>query len=159
MNRGIPSLAVSADTEEKNPDLVADIVVQLVKMITTETGFIIPPSKGINVNVGNTDGYTSVSDFEFRATKIGLAGSVGLQFTDSLQYGCPIGAAFGLPPLDFPGMCLAIPYTAAGYPADESPNSEGNAILTGPVVALSAMQGTFQADADTEATIFGGLGL
>jgi hypothetical protein len=157
MNRGIPGIAVSADTSEKNPDLVADIVVDLVSKLIRRNGLALPSQNGLNVNVANTKGFTSVADFEYRQTKIGLAGSVGLLFVDNLGDNCPIAAAYGLPKLPYSGMCLASPFTAAGYPEDNDISSENNAILSGPIVSLSAIQGTYQASAAVEKEIFGTL--
>lgn len=157
MNRGIPALAVSADTDEENPDLVADIVVDLVSKLTRLNGFALPSRNGLNVNVGNTEGFASVADFQYKQTKIGLSGSVGLLFVDNMGDTCPLAAALGVPKLPYSGMCLTSPYTDAGYAEDNDVNSENNAILSGPIVSLTAIQGTYQASEDVEKQIFGAL--
>jgi hypothetical protein len=44
-----------------------------------------------------------------------------------------------------PGVSIAVPYTAVGYPLDEDKNAEGN--VFGPlIVTVSPMQGLYAAD-------------
>jgi 5'-nucleotidase len=134
INRGIPTLAISADGNETQPRLVADLMVKLIESLySTKYGkIIIPSGLGLNVNFPllSTD-FTHVDDYTFVPTKVGVAvNSVGLQFFEKLS-DCPSAVAFGLGEVDLPGLCFAVPYTDAGYPEDSDPMSEGNVIQNG----------------------------
>lgn len=137
INKGIPSIAVSADSDEERPDLIADLIVELIDRMGASL------QGGLNVNIPNTAGY-EYDDFEFVPTQIGLAASIALQFVENLQTDCPFAALFGV---DFPhpGMCVVAPYTDV-VDEDPDPASEFNAISSGPVVAISPMQSTYQGD-------------
>ena len=147
INRGIPSMAVSADGDEEQSDLVGELMVKLVASIIDKDGSIkIPSGYGLNVNLPLLEEDTFVEDYEFVPTQVGIAvNSVGLLFAEKLSE-CPLAAAFGLGGVDLPGLCLASPYTDAGYPLDDDPSSEGNVISNGErQIAVSLIEGTYAA--------------
>eukprot|EP00523_Entomoneis_sp_CCMP467_P005375 CAMPEP_0168763504 /NCGR_PEP_ID=MMETSP0724-20121128/24397_1 /TAXON_ID=265536 /ORGANISM="Amphiprora sp., Strain CCMP467" /LENGTH=314 /DNA_ID=CAMNT_0008812709 /DNA_START=175 /DNA_END=1119 /DNA_ORIENTATION=- len=145
INRGIPTIAVSADSDEEQPDLVAELIVKLV----AESAGKIPSGLGLGVNLPLLEEDTTVADYTFVPTRVGTAvNSVGLLFVEKLS-DCPLAAAFGLGNVPFPGLCLAIPYTDAGYELDDDPTSEGNVIINGKQqIAVSVIEGTYQAPLD-----------
>ncbi len=149
LNLGIPAIAVSASRDDETPEeaaLIAAITLEVVKAVDGPRGIRLPPGTGLNVNIPDVDPDASdVDDFGFVPTRVGIASNIGPQFYEKIGES-PIAVAFGIPPgLPLPGVSVEIPYTAAGYPEDDSPKSEGNAIgeLT---VTVSPIEGTYAAD-------------
>ena len=141
------AMAVSADGDEEQSDLVGELMVKLVASIIDKDGSIkIPSGYGLNVNLPLLEEDTFVEECEFVPTQVGIAvNSVGLLFAEKLSE-CPLAAAFGLGGVDLPGLCLASPYTDAGYPLDDDPSSEGNVISNGErQIAVSLIEGTYAA--------------
>ena len=156
INRGIPSMAVSADGDEEQTDLVGELMVELIGNLPRNPngGLAMPAHSGLNVNFPLLEADTGVADYSFVRANVGIAvNSVGLLFVDDLTT-CPFAEAFGAA-VPLPGLCLAAPYTSAGYPEDNSPSSEGNVITNGQrQIAVSVIQGTYAADSATEEAVF-----
>lgn len=149
INKGIPAIALSAGNEEENSELIAELALMVIERAFSS----IPPGYGLNVNFPDTVEGTTAADYSFVSSKVGLNGQVGLLFAEDLTE-CPFAAAFGAS-VPFPGMCLAAPITAAGYPEDADPTSEYNVITAeGQLnVAVSVIEGTYHAAGDFEITL------
>jgi 5'-nucleotidase len=159
LNRGIPSIACSADASESETDLVGRLMVKLLNGIPrTSTGGVQLNGAGLNVNFPKLDANTTVSEYSFFGTTTGVAtNTVGLRFVPLLS-ACPIAIGAGLGSVNLPGMCFAAPYTAAGYPFDGNPFSEGNLISNGQrSIAVTVIEGTFQASPTVSANVLGSL--
>jgi 5'-nucleotidase len=155
LNKGYPTIAVSADSPDGTPEeaeLIAQLTLKVVEAVDGKKGINLEPGTGLSVNIPDTDVDPALSvldDFEFKLTRIGGAANIGLQFYERLG-DSPIANLFGIPPgFPLPGLSVEVPYTAAGYPVDDSDMSEGN-VLDDLVVTVSPIQGTYQADDKTE---------
>ncbi len=149
LNLGIPAIAVSAgrfDADAGEPELIAELTLEVVEAVTGKEGVNLPAGIGLSVNIPDIDPATqALGDFSFEQTRVGLAANIGPQFYEMIG-DSPIANAFGIPPgTPFPGVSLEIPYTVAGYPEDKSRKSEGN-VLDDLVVTISPIQGTYAAD-------------
>ena len=145
MVRGYPAIAVSASPFDAAPaaTVIAGIMGRLIdeKLIDKDGELILKAGEGFNVNIptvvdltGSIPSIGEPSDYDFKLTKIGLAGVLGAPkyFNDFAD--CPIAQIVAGGALNgFPGLCAINPYPLAGYPEDNDRKSEGNAI--GPVVA------------------------
>lgn len=161
LNRGIPSMAVSADGDEEQVELVGQLMVKLIGDLPRgQDGNVVlagegdPQNIGLNVNFPLLEEGTSASDYTFAAARVGTAvNSVGLIFAEDLTT-CPLAAAFGAS-VPLPGLCLAIPYTDAGYAEDTNPQSEGNVISNGKrQIAVSVIEGTYSASVSVAEHVF-----
>ena len=146
LNKGIPAVAVSAVSgDAAQAEVVAELVVKLVAQLDGRNGVKLPVNIGLNVNMPAIDVATqSADDFIFKFTRIGTSSTMGLQFYVALGES-PVAQSFGIPAeTDLPGVSVEIPATLAGYPEDNSPNSESNA-LQPKTVTVSVIQGTYAA--------------
>lgn len=170
MNRGIPSVAISAAQEEQNPGLVAQIMVRFVdSLIVGTTGegtteLAIPPYYGLNVNLPATTDGSVVDDYSFVKSKIGRAAFLAPKFFDVLgtspavQSNDELAALRSLP---FPGLGISVPYSGegSGYQMDSSETSEYNVISADSMaISVSVIQSTYQAPKEVEKEIFDSLG-
>lgn len=149
LNKGIPAIAVSADSDDETvaeSDLIAELTLKVVEAVDGRHGIRLPPGTGLNVNIPDVDPATNdADDFNFKQTRIGTASQIGLQFYENIG-DSPIAQAVGIPPnIGLPGTSVEIPYTNAGYPEDNSSRSEGN-VVDGTTIAVSPIQGTYAAD-------------
>lgn len=167
MSRGNPAIAVSASLfEAENPlavPRIAEIAARFVdEVVIDDHGeLVLEGGQGFNVNIPNvfdieTGQVGAVDDFEFELTKFGLASPLGgpVYFRDledcAVQRLLLDGALNGQS-----GLCVVAPYFDAGYPLDDHPNSEGNAIgevstpffqpIPGFTVTVSPIQFTLEA--------------
>jgi len=157
LNKRIPAMAVSAEgDDEASAAIVAALTVRLVDAVTGKDGVTVklPRGIGLNVNTPAIDPLTSsADDFRFEYTRIGDSANFGLRFYERLG-DSPVAVAFGIPEgLPLPGVSIEIPASAAGYPEDDSPRSESNA-LGEKVVTVSPIQGTYAADPRAERQAF-----
>lgn len=153
LNKGIPAIAVSADSDDETAaeaELIAEIALAVVAAVDGPGGVRLPKGTGLNVNIPDVDPVANtVEDFDFEATRVGLAANIGLQFYENLG-DSPIAQAVGIPPdIGLPGVSVEIPYTNGGYPLDDAPESEANA-LGGTTVTVSPIRGTYAADSKQE---------
>jgi 5'-nucleotidase len=160
LNRGIPAIAISADSDDETTveaELIAAVTMKVVAAVDTAGGIALPSGIGLNVNIPDVDpGANDTDDFGFTLTRVGLASNIGPRFYEHLG-DSPIAVFLGIPAgFPFPGVSVEIPYTAAGYAADDSPRSEGN-VLGGVTVTISPIQGTYQASQTEEGQVRGGL--
>lgn len=158
LNKGVPAIAVSA--RSGNPaaaTVVAAITVRLVAALDGPNGVRLPTGIGLNVNTPAIEpGHNSADGFTFVTTTIGDSAPAGLQFYEHLG-DSPMARRRGVAANERdPGVSLEIPATGAGYPEDPSPGSESNAIRAG-VVTVSAIQGTYAADAAAREAVKDGL--
>lgn len=149
LNKGIPAIAVSADSDDETvaeAELIAAVTLQVIDAVDTRWGIRLPRGTGLNVNIPDVDpAANDADDFRFKLTRIGTAAQIGLQFYEDLGES-PIAQAFGIPAgIGLPGTSVEIPYTNAGYAEDTSSRSEGNA-LGGTDVTVSPIQSTYAAD-------------
>ncbi|MEM7409823.1 MAG: 5'/3'-nucleotidase SurE [Myxococcota bacterium] len=149
LNKGLPAIAFSADNDDETvaeAELIAAIALRVVAAVDGRHGIRLPRGTGLNVNIPDVDpDTTDAHDFSFKQTRIGTASNIGLQFYENIG-DSPIAQAVGIPPnIGLPGVSVEIPYTAAGYPEDTRPSSEGNA-LGGTTVTVSPIQATYAAD-------------
>ena len=154
LNRGIPAIACSADTTEPNPIFIGRLMTKFINALNrTSTGGLNLGGVGLNLNFPRTEPGAAIDEYSFFPTTTGIAtNSVGLQFVANLRTDCPF--ATGPASVALPGLCLARPYTAAGYPLDSNPLSEGNLIQDGQrSIAVSVIEGTYQADAAITQTV------
>jgi 5'-nucleotidase len=114
INRGIPSIACSADTSEPNTALIGQLMVKLINGLSrTATGGINLGGAGLNVNFPRLDANTGINDYSFYGTNVGIAtNSVGLRFIAKLS-DCPIAAQLGVIS-SLPGLCLDAPFYGFG---------------------------------------------
>lgn len=155
LNRGIPAIACSADSAEPNPVFVGRLMTKFINGLNrTSTGGLNFGGVGLNLNFPRTVPGASIDEYSFIATTTGVAtNSVGLRFVANLS-ACPLAVASGVN-VPLPGLCFDAPYTAAGYPLDANPLSEGNLIQDGQRnIAVSVIEGTYQADAAISQTVF-----
>lgn len=171
MARGNPAIAVSAslsETDTENPlatRRIAELVGKLIDetVICDDGTLILEGGQGLNVNMPNiydlaTETVGDLDDYDFQLTKVGLASPFGgwkwfPDLTDSFVQQALAGGLLN----GFSGLSPEIPYTEAGFPLDEDPDSEGNAIgqLFGPalepistfVVTVSPIEFTLTAPA------------
>ena len=159
LNKRVPAIAVSAEgSAADDAEIVAELVVKLVDALTTRSGRVrLPRGIGLNVNTPAIDAATqSADDFAFVLTRIGESANFGLQFFENLG-DSPVARGFGIPAdIQLPGVSLAIPASSAGYPVDDDPRSESNA-LAPLVVTLSPIEGTPAADSADEGRVRGSL--
>ena len=159
LNKRVPAIAVSAEgSAADDAEIVAELVVKLVDALTTRSGRVrLPRGIGLNVNTPAIDAATqSADDFAFVLTRIGESANFGLQFFENLG-DSPVARGFGIPAdIHLPGVSLAIPASSAGYPVDDDPRSESNA-LAPLVVTLSPIEGTPAADSADEGRVRGSL--
>lgn len=151
LNKGIPAIAVSgASGDAEQAEVIAALTVKLVDELDGEHGVILPAGIGLNVNMPKIDIVTqSVDDFSFEFTRIGRSSTMGLQFYEVLGES-PAAVLFGIPSeTTLPGVSVEIPAALAGYPEDDSVQSESNA-LRAKTVTVSVIQGTYAADKPTE---------
>ena len=143
INKGIPAMAMSATTDEANPELIAQLALKVIDTTFPTLQSLEGENLGFNVNFPTTTDGTTADDYSLVASKIGLNGLVGLEFILDMT---ECSFASGLPAL--PGMCLALPITSAGYPEDSDPLSEYN-VITGSdnprQIAISWIDGTYAA--------------
>ena len=149
LNKGIPAIAVSADNDDETPEeaeLIAEVTLKVVAAVDGRHGVRLSRGTGLNVNIPDVDPEANnAADFNFKATRVGTAANIGLQFYEDLGES-PIAQAFGIPAnIGLPGVSVEIPYTNGGYAEDTSSRSEGNA-LGGTTVTVSPIQGTYAAD-------------
>ncbi len=155
INKGIPAIAVSAgmaDGTLGEPALIAALTIKVVNSVDGKHGIKLKPGTGLNVNIPDID-LEPATDFEddvkFRLTRVGTASEVGLRFYEDIG-DSPIANIVGIPPgIGLPGLSVDRPYTAAGYPEDESRRSEHN-VLGDLTVTVSPIQGTYAADKRNE---------
>lgn len=160
LNKGIPAIALSADSDDETTEeaeLIAELALRVVESVDGRWGVQLPSDTGLNVNFPDVDPATmDASDFRFRQTRIGRAAQIGLQFFEDIGES-PIAQAVGIPAeIGLPGVSVAIPFTEAGYAADNSSVSEGNA-LEGVTVTVSVIEGTYAADFFKEIRVRRGL--
>lgn len=150
LNKGIPAIAVSAaNGNADEAEVVAELVVRLVDALDGPNGVGLPAGTGLNVNTPPIDTAGSdADDFRFVFTQIGSSASFGLQFFENLG-DSPVAQGYGIPAdIGLPGVSIAMPPESAGYPVDDSPRSESNA-LGELVMTVSPIQGTYAADRST----------
>jgi len=150
MQRGLPAIAVSGslyDPGSKNVKeaalVIAELTVKLVetKLVDEDGGLILAGGQGLNINIpsitnDDTGFVGAVDNYTFKLTKIGSAPiSIGSKFFEDMGESPLVQALAGSVLNGLSGLAIVFPYTAAGYPLDANPNSEGNAI--GPVVAIT----------------------
>jgi len=153
MVRGNPAIVVSASLfDAQNPLAVARITELTVKFIEDvvivtdrnddeSSKVILKAGEGLNVNIPTVFdsnalpfpgglAASSVDDYEFKLTKIGLASPLGgpKYFRDLADSPIAVETSGGLFN-GLPGLSVEIPYFANGlYPIDDHRRSEGNAI-------------------------------
>jgi broad specificity polyphosphatase/5'/3'-nucleotidase SurE len=154
INKGYPAIALSGagGVLPANPEVNAALSVRLVESLQASGGPLLPINTGLNVNLPAFAGCTSADDYKFVFTKIGISAQWGLKFYERLGDN-PAGSQYVLPDYrSLPGVSGANPITAAGYPEDDDPASEQNALDSG-VVTISVIEGTYQADAAKETIV------
>ncbi len=150
LNKGLPAIAVSADSDDETTEeaeLIAAVTLRIVEAVDGgPRGIRLPAGTGLNVNVPDVDpAVSSADDFDFQLTRIGSAAQIGLRFYENIG-DSPTAQLFGIPPnIGLPGTSVELPFTAAGYPEDDSPKSEFN-VLGGTTVTISPIQPNYQAD-------------
>jgi 5'-nucleotidase len=157
INKGYPAIALSGaggfgPVLPATPEINAALSVKLIESLQTSGGPLLPINTGLNVNLPAFAEGTSADDYEFVFTKVGISAQWGLKYYEHLG-DSPIGRQY-LPPgaHSLPGVIIGNPITAVGYPEDDDPASEQNALNTG-VVTISVIEGTYQADAVKEAIV------
>ncbi len=155
LNKGIPAIALSADSEEaEEAEVVAELTLQLIEEITRDGVVRLPPFTGLNVNFPPIDAATqTASDFGFKLTNVGRAANIGVVFYENLGDGV-LARAVGIPAdIGLPGVGveaqddrLGLPPVDVGHPADNSPLSEWNALAAGDAVTVSVIESTYAAD-------------
>lgn len=144
INRGIPSVAVSADGDTaNNPVLAAEtaqIVLKLVheleRRATPQDGALLPEGTGLNVNVPKFAAGTGDS-LPFARAVVGTWSTVLPKFVVDLSAD-PVAAKLGITTA-LPGITFG-----AMDPATAEPNSEGLLIGQGKI-AVSVIEGNFGA--------------
>lgn len=155
LNKGIPAIALSADSEEaEEAEIVAELTIQLIEELTRNGRIHLPRFTGLNVNFPPMHAATQTAhDFGFKLTNVGRASNIGATFYENLGDGV-LARAFGIPAnIGLPGVGieaqddrLGLPPVDLGYPADDSPLSEWNALEAGDVVTVSVIESTYAAD-------------
>ena len=155
LNKGIPAIAFSADSEEaEEAEIVAELAIQLIDEITKRGRVRLPAFTGLNVNFPPMDAATQTAhDFGFKLTKVGRAANIGVTFYENLGDGV-IARVVGIPAdIGLPGVGieaqddrLGLPPVDVGHPSDDSPLSEWNALAAGDVVTISVIESTYDAD-------------
>lgn len=151
LNKGIPAIAVSASTSDAtDAPLVAALTLKLVSAIEHDGHVVLPTGIGLNVNTPAFDltatPNKTVADFDFALTRIGKAADFGLKFFAKLSDSSVAEAYLPAAYLAYPGVSIEMPYTAAGYAADNDPRSETNKIeADANAVTVSPIQGTYEA--------------
>lgn len=144
INRGIPSVAVSADSNTANNDVLAaetaQIVLKLVRELerraTPQDGALLPEGTGLNVNVPRFEAGAGDS-LPFARALVGVYSTVLPKFVVDLSAD-PTAAKLGIT-AHLPGITLG-----AMDPATAEPNSE--ALLVGQgKIAVSVIEGNFGA--------------
>ncbi|MEQ8689429.1 MAG: hypothetical protein RIC89_01145 [Pseudomonadales bacterium] len=88
---------------------------------------------------------SKAADFQYLYTQIGTSSNIGLRFVEDLGADA-FARRVGVPAdLNLPGVVVAVPPSAAGYPEDSASNSESGA-LKPHTVTVSPIQGTYAAD-------------
>jgi 5'-nucleotidase len=158
INKGIPAIAFSADSNELNLPLMVQLCIKVISSIKRKNdgSLQFPQGLGLNVNLPNTKGSKTVSNFTYAETRVGIASNFGLEFVSNLVADCPYYKATG-GNSSAPGLCITIPYTAAGIIVDNNPLSEANALLGRVnVVTVSPIESTFQASSTLSNLLFKG---
>lgn len=166
LNRGIPAIAVSHADFASRPHKalaagaveyeIADVVVRLVAAVEAakEGGELLPRGLGLNVNIPKFAAGQGAA-LPFMLTKVGVASSVVPVFFERLS-DSPLAVRMKAG-ADAPGISFATPEmpqvpTGVVLPADESGESEGNAIRAG-VVTVSVIVGVPEAKPQDRAKI------
>lgn len=155
LNKGIPAIALSADTEDAaEAAVIAELTLRLVSALTHDGQVQLQPRTGLNVNFPPIDAATqSADDFGFKMTNVGLAANIGVIFYENLGDGT-LAKIVGIPPnIGLPGVGieaaddrLGIPPVDVGHPVDNSVLSEWNALAAGDIVTISVIDSTYEAD-------------
>ncbi|MEQ9451260.1 MAG: 5'/3'-nucleotidase SurE [Pseudomonadales bacterium] len=147
LNKGIPAIAVSADNgDAEQAKVVAELMLKLLGTLSHKEGVDLPAGVGLNVNMPPIDTTRSkAADFQYLYTQIGTSSNIGLRFVEDLGADA-FARRVGVPAdLNLPGVVVAVPPSAAGYPEDSASNSESGA-LKPHTVTVSPIQGTYAAD-------------
>lgn len=148
LNKGIPAIAVSAhDSGKAQAEIAAELVVELIDVLTRQGGISLPPGIGLNVNLPAIDAERDTADdFRFIATQIGAAADFGLRFFPDLGDSV-VAQSVGVPAdIGLPGVGIDLSPGDAGYEADAARSSESNA-LQARTVTVSPIEGTYARDA------------
>ncbi|MCB1724095.1 MAG: 5'/3'-nucleotidase SurE [Gammaproteobacteria bacterium] len=154
LNKRIPAIALSAASgDARQARIVAELTVRLVDALDGRHGVKLPEGIGLNVNTPVIDAdNTTAEDYSFFVTRIGESANFGLQFYEHLG-DSPVAVGFGVPAgLPLPGVSLEIPASLGGYPEDDDPRSETNALDEG-YVTVSPIQGTYTATSSATAQV------
>lgn len=154
LNKGIPAIALSADTEDaESAEIIGELTVRLVEALIHRGKVRLPPRTGLNVNFPPIDPTTQTADdFRPRMTNIGIAANIGARFYENLGDGV-LARIVGIPAdIGLPGVGveaaddrLGLPPVDVGHPEDTNPNSEWNALAAGDVYTISVIDSTYEA--------------
>lgn len=138
LNRGIPSIAVSAaPTIEATVPLLTAITLRMIGGLEDRGKIALPPGIGLNVNIPILDANRTAASYRLAFTQIGFGADPSIRFTsragdDSRRW-----------TTDTTGT--AVLSSRTGLPIDANQGSETNAFADGNTVTVSPIQGTYQA--------------
>ena len=160
INKGIPAFAVNAANDDAaTTALVCQITLRVLNATLSQGKVNLPPGTGLNVNIPKLDSKKSATDYHYVFTQVGTGADYGLLFYQHLGES-PLAVSYGIPAsTTLPGVSVASPSSAAGYPVDSNPTSETNVLLgSSGAVTVSPIQGTYQASSEKAATVFQQMG-
>lgn len=156
MHRGIPAIAVSADSSTTGNDVlaaeVADLTVKLVEKLenrSDERG-LLPKGLALNVNYPKFDAGTS-EGLNWKITRFGNFDSLNTKFVADLGAD-PVAAAYGLGNYHYPGVTISM-NTVDDATRQTDQKSEALQILKGNIT-VTPMQFGYEA-APSEGFLFG----
>lgn len=144
LTRGLPAIALSADVDTTDNDVlsaeVAQLTTQLIERLDNKKAKegLLPAGIALNVNIPKFTAGNSGA-LSWKVSRFGNFNSFDVRFVADLGAD-PVAAAYGLGNYHFPGVTI-VPHTAADATAKTDPKSEALLSLQGHVTITPMQSG------------------